>query len=118
MNLATKGVLTAMTLVLDFAAGNALDTLWNAEWIADGGRSVWATETVSAPSEIRRTELGGPQTGGGVCRPTEHSVMVMALDQTSSGTKALPKHVCIRALSGEPGLTAQFENKPAFKSDE
>lgn len=114
MNLATKGALAAMTLVLDLAAGNALETLWNAEWIADSKRPVQVTEPVAAMAELQRTDFGKPQTGGGVCRPTERSVMVMELDQTSTGPKALPRHVCIRAMTGEPAPTAKLGLPHAF----
>ena len=119
MNLMSKGALTALTLALDFAAGSAVEQLWDADWFGAEVEEVRVVQTAPAPIDRIRTEvtaadIGRPQTGGGVCKPTERSVMVMAIEQLSGGSKATPRHVCIRALSGERELSAQFELRPSL----
>ena len=109
MNLMSKGALAAMTLALDFAAGSALDQLWDMNWTAESAE-VQTVDIVDRQVLANVATIGiKPQPGGGVCKPSEHSVMVMEIDRSSSQEKALPKQVCIRALSGEPEIAAQLE---------
>lgn len=107
MNMISKGVLTAMTLVLDFAAGSALDQLWDADLFSETVEAQTVIPTVIATAATVAAEQ---QPGGGVCKPLEHAVMVMEIDRSSTDGKGAPRHVCIRALSGEPEIAAQLQS--------
>jgi len=114
MHILTKGALTAMTLALDFAAGSAIDQLWDADWMGWKAREPSMATAAAARSEAHGHDPGRPQTGGGTCKPMELSVMVMEIDRMPSGAKPVPRHVCIKVLSAEPELSAQFEDLPAL----
>ena len=125
MNLVSKFALTAATLALDLAAGNALENLWDATWFGANAEEVRIVEAPAEPdfmhalhAALNRPDLKAPHTGGGVCKPSEHSVMVMELDQTSAEPKARPRHVCIRALSGEPEVSLQIKEFSALAAEQ
>ncbi|RVU39658.1 hypothetical protein EOI86_10670 [Hwanghaeella grinnelliae] len=125
MNLVSKCALTAMTLALDFAAGSALDRVWDANWFGANADEVRLVETAAyrdplptLHAAMNRPDLKTPHTGGGVCKPSERSVMVMELDQLSAEAKARPRHVCIRALSGEPEVSLQVRDFPTLAAEQ
>ena len=125
MNLVSKCALTAMTLALDFAAGNALERVWDANWFGANADEVRIVGTTAIPAPmptlhaaLTAQELKVPHTGGGVCKPSERSVMVMELDQLSAEPKVKPRHVCIRALSGEPEDSLQISEFPAVAAEQ
>lgn len=113
MNLMSKGVLTAMTLALDFAAGAAIDTVWDATWTLGAAQRIASPQQQSLPASI--TSFGNSLTvrdkekSGGVCRPAEISVMVMEIGAMGPGRNVTPKQVCIRAMSGEPDFAKAFD---------
>ena len=121
MNIVSKGMLTVMALALDFAAGSAIDHVVDITWINDGPSEVAATPVAApvsvtpvAPKPAGRSDAPKSQPGGGVCKPSEHSVMVMEIDRSASQRKVLPRHVCVRALSGEPDFSTILDNPAAF----
>lgn len=110
MNLMSKGALAAMTLALDFAAGEALENLWDTVWTVDSVQQVVMTQSEAPlPAAASVTDPGKQKTGGGVCKPAERSVMVMEVSALGTENKVTPKHVCIRAMSGEPDFAKALE---------
>mgnify|MGYP001266729451 CR=1 FL=1 len=125
MNLVSKGALAAATLALEFAAGNALEHAWDANWFGANADEVQIVEASAGPdpmfalhAAMNRPDPTAPHTGGGVCKPSERSVMVMELDELSAEPKARPRHVCIRALSGEPEASLRITDFPTLAAEQ
>lgn len=122
MNLVSKGALAAMTLALDFAAGNVLDVLWEADFFAAKAeatvvRDAQLTSVATIRADLARPDPAQRQPGGGVCKPSEHSVMVLEIKDLPTGTSAKPRHVCIRAMTGELDLMLQLDSSAAAAAE-